>query len=182
MHIQCSRMTTAPGREVDISWSGEGIGNEIGEFNGRGQSSRLGGTEDDVPDGIVSHDPISIPSTSNLVVADACTRSLQGEGYFTVRMRMSISFFACHACYTACITRLLYSQLPGIDLMLLHVHKNDTDKLDLIDVANDFIDSNEHRKHFFGTEFQIEIKRTFSPCHRHYLNGHGLGVVWGGAL
>ena len=39
-------------------------------------------------------------------------------------------------------------------LMLLHVHKNDTDKLDLIDVANDFIDGSEHRKHFFGTEFK----------------------------
>ena len=107
MHIQCSRMTTAPGREVDISWSGEGIGNEVGEFNGRGQSSRLGGTEDDVPDGIVPYDPISIPSTSNLVVADACTRSLQGEGYFTVRMRMSISFFIPRALHVYCTVSCL---------------------------------------------------------------------------
>ena len=39
-------------------------------------------------------------------------------------------------------------------LMLLHVHKSETDDLDLIDVANDFIESNKHRKHFFGTEFK----------------------------
>ena len=40
------------------------------------------------------------------------------------------------------------------NLMLLHVHKSETDDLDLIDVANDFIESNEHRKHFFGLEFK----------------------------
>ena len=50
------------------------------------------------------------------------------------------------------------------NLMLLHVHKSETDDLDLIDVANDFIESNEHRKHFFGLEFkQSKIIINFVP-------------------
>ena len=40
------------------------------------------------------------------------------------------------------------------NLMLLHVHKSCADDLDLIDVANDFIDGSDHRKHFFGSEFK----------------------------
>ena len=39
-------------------------------------------------------------------------------------------------------------------LMFLHIHKCHTNNLDLIDVANDFIDGNEHRKNFFGSEFK----------------------------
>ena len=39
-------------------------------------------------------------------------------------------------------------------LMLLHVHKSHTDDLDLIDVANDFIDDSDHRKYFFGPDFK----------------------------
>ena len=39
-------------------------------------------------------------------------------------------------------------------LMLLHVHKRETDALNLVDVANDFIAGNDHRKHVFGTEFK----------------------------
>ena len=39
-------------------------------------------------------------------------------------------------------------------LMLLHIRKCHTNNLDLIDVANDFIDGNEHRKNFFGSEFK----------------------------
>ena len=38
-------------------------------------------------------------------------------------------------------------------LMLLHVHKSQTDELNLIDVANDFIDANDHRKNIFGSQF-----------------------------
>ena len=39
-------------------------------------------------------------------------------------------------------------------LMLLHVHKSETDALNLVDVANDFIAGNDHRKHVFGTELK----------------------------
>ena len=44
-------------------------------------------------------------------------------------------------------------------LMLLHVHESHIDNLEFIDVANDFIDGNEHRKHFLAlnSNFQIEI-------------------------
>ena len=38
-------------------------------------------------------------------------------------------------------------------LMLLHVHKDRTDGLDLVDVANDFIVGSEHRKNLFGAKF-----------------------------
>ena len=39
-------------------------------------------------------------------------------------------------------------------LMLLHVHQNRTDGLNLVDVANDFIAGNDHRKQVFGAEFK----------------------------
>ena len=40
-------------------------------------------------------------------------------------------------------------------LTLLHIHKNRTESLNLVDVANDFIAGNDHRKHVFGTEFKL---------------------------
>ena len=39
-------------------------------------------------------------------------------------------------------------------LMLLHVHKSQTDSLSLVDVANSFISGHDHRKKLFGTEFK----------------------------
>ena len=39
-------------------------------------------------------------------------------------------------------------------LMLLHVHKECTDDLDLVNIANDFIFSSEHRKNIFGAKFR----------------------------
>ena len=51
--------------------------------------------------------------------------------------------------------RSMMSQQHLNHLMLLHVHKSYTDHLELIDVANDFIDSSEYRKHFFGSEFKL---------------------------
>ena len=35
-------------------------------------------------------------------------------------------------------------------LVLLHVHKDITDNLDMIDCANDFVSANEHRQQVFG--------------------------------
>ena len=35
-------------------------------------------------------------------------------------------------------------------LMILHVHKHLTDELDLIKVANEFVEGSEHRMSFFG--------------------------------
>ena len=39
-------------------------------------------------------------------------------------------------------------------LMLLHIHKSYTDDLNIVNVANDFIADNEHRKQYFGPEFK----------------------------
>ena len=38
--------------------------------------------------------------------------------------------------------------------MLLHVHKRYTDDLNVVNVANDFIANNEHRKQYLGPEFK----------------------------
>ena len=37
------------------------------------------------------------------------------------------------------------------DLMALHIHKDSTDELDLIDVANKFVGDVDSRKRLFGT-------------------------------
>ena len=39
-------------------------------------------------------------------------------------------------------------------LMILHIHKDHTDGLNLVDVANDFIAGSDHRKQVFGTKFE----------------------------
>ena len=39
-------------------------------------------------------------------------------------------------------------------LMVLQVHKDYTEKLNLVDVANDFIAGNDHRTQVFGMEFK----------------------------
>ena len=52
------------------------------------------------------------------------------------------------------IKTYLRSTMSLNHLMLLHVHKNYTDDLNLVDIANDFIADNEYRKHFFGPEFK----------------------------
>ena len=36
-------------------------------------------------------------------------------------------------------------------IMLLNVHKDLTDRLDLPTIARQFVDVNERRRHFFGT-------------------------------
>ena len=36
----------------------------------------------------------------------------------------------------------------------MHVHKSHTNNLSLVDIANDFVADNEHRKQFFGPEFK----------------------------
>ena len=43
-------------------------------------------------------------------------------------------------------------------LMVLNVHKEFTDKLSLIDVANKFISGSEHRKNIFGMDFSQSDK------------------------
>ena len=50
--------------------------------------------------------------------------------------------------------RTTMSQQRLNHLMLLHVHKSQTDALNLKDVANDFICGHDHRKNIFGTKFE----------------------------
>lgn len=63
------------------------------------------------------------------------------------------SFSAVH--YIETYLRSTMSQQRLDHLMLLHVHKNYTDDLSLVDIANNFIADNEHRKHFFGPKFKL---------------------------
>lgn len=44
-------------------------------------------------------------------------------------------------------------------LMLLHVHKDQVDNLDIIDVANDFVDGSEHRLSLFGKFSWLDSSR-----------------------
>ena len=67
--VQGGRTTTTPGGEEDVSWSGEGVGDQVGHLPRRGQGSGLGGAEEYVTDGIVACNPIPIAPTTNLVVA-----------------------------------------------------------------------------------------------------------------
>lgn len=40
------------------------------------------------------------------------------------------------------------------NLMVLHVHKDRTDSLNVIDVANDFVKDSEHRLKMYGKFFE----------------------------
>ena len=48
-------------------------------------------------------------------------------------------------------------------IMILHIHREKTDKLNLIDVANEFVGENESRKRMFGkfAEQDIVVKKEF---------------------
>ena len=47
-------------------------------------------------------------------------------------------------------------------LIMLHVHKDRTDALTLVDVANDFVGEKENRKQFFGKFSANDIPNKFS--------------------
>ena len=47
-------------------------------------------------------------------------------------------------------------------LMMLHVHKDRTDALTLVDVANDFVGEKENRKQLFGKFSSNDIPNKFS--------------------
>ena len=46
--------------------------------------------------------------------------------------------------------------------MMLHVHKDRTDALNLVDVANDFVGEKENRKQLFGKFSANDIPNKFS--------------------
>ena len=45
-------------------------------------------------------------------------------------------------------------------VMMMHIHKEQTDALDLIDVGNDFVDGSEHRLLIFGKFEHTDNKRS----------------------
>ena len=47
-------------------------------------------------------------------------------------------------------------------LMMLHVHKDRTGAINLVDVANDFVGEKENRKQLFGKFFANDILNKFS--------------------
>ena len=49
--------------------------------------------------------------------------------------------------------RSTMSQQRLNNLMMIHVHKNRTDALNLVELGNDFVFGNDHRKQFFGKRF-----------------------------
>ena len=59
----------------------------------------------------------------------------------------SLSVVRCIKTYL----RSTMSQQRLNNIMLLNVHKDLTDALDLPTVARQFVDANERRRHFFGT-------------------------------
>ena len=58
--------------------------------------------------------------------------------YLHWKLSTSRSIFSCYATNTM-------SQRRQSDLMILHVHKDHTDKLNLMHIANDFIVASEQR-------------------------------------
>ena len=63
----------------------------------------------------------------------------------------SVSLFST----ARCIKMLMMSQQNLNHLILLHVDKGaQMASINLVDVANNFIASNDHMKHMFGTKFK----------------------------
>ena len=55
--------------------------------------------------------------------------------------------------------RATMSQSRLNNVMVLHVHKNLTDKLSLVDIGNDFISGSSHRESLFGKFLQTECEQ-----------------------
>ena len=46
------------------------------------------------------------------------------------------------------------------NIMVLHVHKDRTDALNLIEIANEFVSGSEHRLTIFGKFENIDLRRS----------------------
>ena len=55
--------------------------------------------------------------------------------------------------------RATMSQSRLNNIMVLHVHKNLTDKLSLVDIGNDFISGSSHRESLLGKFLQTECEQ-----------------------
>ena len=91
VHVQSSRSTTAPGGQEDVSWSGEGVGDQVRHLPRRGQGSRLGSTKEYISNGIVSCNPVCIAPAPDLVVPKGvCCAAAFWTGWHARLARRSI--------------------------------------------------------------------------------------------
>ena len=71
------------------------------------------------------------------------------------------SFSAMRRLYTYTRTNMTQSRLNNT--MVLHVHKEKTDALNLVDVANEFVAGSDHRLNVFGKFSEIDFRRKNVP-------------------
>jgi len=71
------------------------------------------------------------------------------------------SFSAMRRLYT--YTRTNMSQNRLNNMMVLHIHKEKTDALNLLSVANEFVTESEHRLNLFGKFTELDSRRKNVP-------------------
>jgi hypothetical protein len=71
------------------------------------------------------------------------------------------SFSAMRRLYTYCRTNMSQNRLNHT--MVLHVHKEKTDALNMIDVANEFVQGSSHRENIFGKFTAIDLRAKNVP-------------------
>ena len=71
------------------------------------------------------------------------------------------SFSAMRRLYTYLRTNMSQNRLNN--MMVLHVHKEKTDALKLVNVANEFVFGSEHRLKQFGKFTDIDLRRKDVP-------------------
>ena len=67
------------------------------------------------------------------------------------------SFSAMKRLYTYTRTNMTQSRLDNT--MVLHIHKEKTDALNLVNVANGVVSDSEHRQSIFGNFLEINFRR-----------------------
>ena len=73
------------------------------------------------------------------------------------------------------------------NVMVLHVHKNLTDKLSLVDIGNNFISGSSHRESLFGKFLQTECEQTqflLNDLKNHFCRVYTISIhgVWRGVV
>ena len=71
------------------------------------------------------------------------------------------SFSAMRRLYTYCRTNMSQNRLNHT--MVLHVHKEKIDALNMISVANEFVQGSSHRENIFGKFTAIDLRAKNVP-------------------
>ena len=64
-------------------------------------------------------------------------------------------------------------------IMLMHIHKERTDKIDLIKVANEFVEWKDNRRQIFGTFSPTDISRQEQPVRVNLLKLENIHFMYG---